>query len=243
MFSCCVTFLFWEHDLALQNEVPLWHTTTYHFLFVRQNLTRSICKRSTLFGSFYSPVLRPEPWVQLQGRWFGVHVILCCFYPGKFFQTVLFIFDCRWKLLLAGHVKWVGIRCISGPHLCWNFQTSGHSKCFAIIASHSQSRVHSSADGCVGLGCLAQGYLDTLLGGAGDQASNLVVASPTAPAPERLPTRCLCTSCSSGPWGKRMAAPQISEDNSTSLCLSEYPFKLDNDSTQPRQSSHQMEAM
>ena len=49
-----------------------------------------------------------------------------------------------------------------------------------------QRRVTASLTGAVRVRCVAQGHLDTMLGGAGDQTSNLPVTSQPALPPELL---------------------------------------------------------
>ena len=73
------------------------------------------------------------------------------------------------------------------------FLTSGHSKRFTILSNihpfthrrRSQpSKATSSLAGAVRVRCLAQGQLDTRLGAASDQTSNLPVTSQAALSPE-----------------------------------------------------------
>ena len=70
---------------------------------------------------------------------------------------------------------------VNGLHLYSHFLTSGNSKCFTILphihpfvhifTNHQrcqQRKVTASSPGAVRVRCLAQGHLDTKLGGAGD---------------------------------------------------------------------------
>ena len=84
------------------------------------------------------------------------------------------------------------------------FVTSGHPKRFTIspqilpfIHTFTHRRwcqprkVPASSSGAVRVRCLAHGYLDTQLGGAGDRTSNRAVTSQPALPPELLPRGCL----------------------------------------------------
>ena len=81
-------------------------------------------------------------------------------------------------------------------HVYCGFPTSSHSKRFTIVPSihpfmltftHrrwcQQCRAAASSSGAVTVMCLAQGHLDTQLGGAGDRTNNLLVTSQKV-APE-----------------------------------------------------------
>ena len=77
------------------------------------------------------------------------------------------------------------------------FLSSGHSKCFTIIAWHppihtrmyspTACRATASSSGAVGVRCLAQGHLNKQLGGEGDRASYRPVTSQPALPPMLLP--------------------------------------------------------
>ena len=89
---------------------------------------------------------------------------------------------------------------VNGLHLYSAFLTIGHSKRFTILPHIHHSRTHSRTDGGVNharrqparreltvrVRCLAQGHLDTQLGGAGDRTNNLQVTSQPALPPELL---------------------------------------------------------
>jgi hypothetical protein len=90
---------------------------------------------------------------------------------------------------------------VNGLHLYSTLPPSGHSKRFTILPNihpfmHTfiqrrrcqPRRATASLSGAVRVRRLAQGHLDTQLGGAGDRASSLQVSGPPAlpPAPPGL---------------------------------------------------------
>ena len=83
---------------------------------------------------------------------------------------------------------------LNGPHLFSAFLTIDHPIRFTLLPHIHHSRTHSHTDGGVSharrqparreltvrVRCLAQGHLDTQLGGAGDRTNNLQVTSQPA---------------------------------------------------------------
>ena len=96
---------------------------------------------------------------------------------------------------------------VNGPHLNSAFLTSDHSNRYTILPNihpflhtfthrrHVNARQQPARREQLGLG-VAQGHLNTELGGAGDRTSNLPVISPPTlpPEPHAAPVICSTTS-------------------------------------------------